>query len=58
MMKKEKKTCTECNGDGVTYTIVTEQDLEDPFSLPNGAYEDECKDCGGTGYIITLKEVA
>jgi DnaJ-class molecular chaperone len=57
-LKKIKSTCTECNGDGVTYTIVNDQDLNDPFSLQDGAYEDECNECGGTGYILTLKEVA
>jgi len=57
-MIKIKTTCNECNGDGVVYTIVNEQDIKDPFSLPNGAYEDECNECGGTGYILKLKEVA
>ena len=50
IMNKEKIVCENCNGDGVVYTIVTKQDKEDPFSLPKGTYEDECEECGGTGY--------
>jgi DnaJ-class molecular chaperone len=49
-MNKKKTICENCKGDGVVYTFVNEQDKEDPFSLPEGAYEDECEECGGTGY--------
>ena len=47
---KNKNVCDNCNGDGVTYTEVNKQNINDPFSLAKGIYEDECTDCDGFGF--------